>query len=333
MTESSDIFAPAAVTADALRALMLAVDTLPTAIACAEGAAALLMLDSDGQETDETTRTLTDLCWEAGELARHAYPESELIATAWARTLCHLTAAYGSRDLLQQTFRCQEARTAIATQFPFSEGVQYWNAQANFEMVTLLARRGYLKSIPIYLDNLRTFSRSWPDRPAFSALYAMALSNAAIAHAQLQQLPPAREQVDDLRRLAVETPGEEIRQAYARGLQQVAWYCGELVAPETLHGWALELAALLPARAIQYEYGSRTIAELGVYSAYFARRGDLSYAADTLREACRWIDAIALKAEEIPMIVGTFREAAYMLREVEPELARLAEARAARLLV
>ncbi|MCX6606851.1 MAG: hypothetical protein NTV52_25160, partial [Acidobacteria bacterium] len=217
MTESSDLSDPATVTADTLRTLMLHVGSLPTALACAEGAASLLMLCSD----------LTDLCWEAGELARRAYPESEPIATAWARTLCHLTAAYGARDLLPQAFRCQEARAAIANQFPFSEGVQYWNAQANFEMVTLLARRGYLKSIPIYLDNLRTFSRSWPDRPAFSALYAMALANAAIAHAQLQQLPPAREQVDDLRRLAVETPGEEIRQAYARGLQQVAWYCGE----------------------------------------------------------------------------------------------------------
>ena len=333
MTNSLDLSDPAAVTTDALRALMLQVGSLPTALACAEGAATLLMLRSDVQQTDESTKVLTELCWEAGELARHAYPESEPIATAWARALCHLTAAYGSRDLLPQTFRCQEAREAIANQFPSSEGVQYWNAQANFEMVTLLARRGYLKSIPIYLDNLRTFSRSWPERPAFSALYAMALSNAAIAHAQLQQLPPAREQVDDLRRLAVEAPVDEVRQAYARGLQQVAWYCGELVAPETLLGWALELASLLSTRAIQHEYGSRAIAELGVYSAYFARRGDLGYAADTLRQACRWIDAVALGAEELPMIVETFHEAAFALREVEPELARLAENRTARLLV
>ena len=332
MTESPDLSNPV-VSTEALRALMLQVGSLPTALACVEGAAALLILHSDGPESDEATRILTELCWQAGELARHAYPESEPIATAWARTLCHLTAAYGSRDLLPRTFRCQEAREAIAGQFADSEGVQYWNAQANFEMVTLLARRGYLKSIPIYLDNLRTFSRSWPDRPAFSSLYAMALSNAAVAHAQLQQLPPAREQVDDLRRLADETPVDEVRQAYARGLQQVAWYCGELVAPETLHGWALELAALLPARAIQREYGSRAVAELGVYAAYFARRGDLEYSADILRQACKWIDAVAMGAEELPMIVETFREAAFALRDLDPDLARLAEARTARLLV
>ncbi len=332
MTESSHLSDPV-VSTEALRGLMLQVDSFPTALACVEGAAALLTLYSDAPETDEANRNLTELCWQAGELARRAYPESEPIATAWAQTLCHLTAAYGSRDLLTQTFRCQEAREAIASQFAYSEGVQYWNAQANFEMVTLLARRGYLKSIPIYLDNLRTFSRSWPDRPAFSALYAMALSNAATAHAQLQQLPPAREQVDDLRRLAVETPVDEVRQAYARGLQQVAWYCGELVAPETLHGWALELAGLLPARAIQREYGSRAVAELGVYAAYFARRGDLEYSADILRQACRWIEVVAMEAEELPMIVETFREAALALRNVEPDLAGLAEARAARLIV
>jgi len=319
--------------AAALRALMKQVGSLPTAIACAEGAASLLMLQPEGTAEGEKTRALIDLCWEAGELARHAYPDSEPIATAWARSLCHLTAAYGSRDLLPQTFRCQEEREVIASQFPRSEGVQYWNAQANFEMVTLLARRGYLKSIPIYLDNLRTFSRSWPERPAFSALYAMALANAATAHAQLQELPPAREQVDDLRRLAVETPREEVRQAYARGLQQVAWYCGELVAPATLHGWAVELASLLQDRAIQYEYGSRAVAELGVYAAYFARRGDLIFAAEILGQACRWIDTVTLDAEEIPMIVATFREAALALRETEPELARQAEKRTARLVV
>jgi hypothetical protein len=235
---------------------------------------------------------------------------------------------------LQETFRCQEEREAVAAQFPHSEGVQYWNAQSNFEMVTVLAKCGYPKSIPIYLDNLRTLSRAWRDHAPFSALYAMALANAAAAYAQMQEVPAAGDQVEDLRALARQySDSAEVRQAYARGLQQVAWYCGELVTPVILHGWALELAELLFARSIRRECGARAVAELGVYAAYFAHRGELSYAADTLREACRWIETVTLDPEQIPMVVETFRTAAASLRRTEPTLAALAEARTERLMV
>ena len=324
-TEPSESFAARA----ALRELMQEVSSLPSALACAEGAGALLQL-----HRQDATPPLLALCWQAGRTAREAYPQSEPIATAWARTLCLLTTAYGSGDLLPETFRCQEEREAIAAQFPDSEGVQYWNAQSNFEMVTLLARRGYVKSIPIYLDNLRTLSRTWRHRAPFPALYAMALANAAAAYAQLQEVPAARDQVDDLRELAQQHPGSaDVQQGYARGLQQVAWYCGELVKPQVLHGWAMELAELLESAAIRRECGSRAVAELGVYAAHFASRGELALAADALRQACRWFEAVTLDPEVLPMIVETFRRAAKTLRSTDPALAALAEARTERLLV
>lgn len=312
----------------ALCELMQEVSSLPAALACAEGAGALLQL-----HRQEATPPILALCWQAGQLAREAYPNNETIATAWAHTICLLTTAYGSNDLLQETFRCQEEREAIAVQFPHSEGVQYWNAQSNFEMVTVLAQRGYAKSIPIFLDNLRTLSRAWRDRTPFPTLYAMALANAAAAYAQLQEVPAAREQVEDLRGIANQySDSADVLQAYARGLQQVAWYCGELVTPIILHGWALELAELLSARSIRRECGSRAVAELGVYSAYFARRGELTYAADSLREACRWLEAVTINPEELPMVVETFRATATQLRQTEPALAALAEARTDRLM-
>jgi hypothetical protein len=313
----------------ALCELMQEISSLPSALACAEGAGALLQL-----HRQDATPPLLTLCWQAGRMAWEAYPNHEPIATAWTHTLCLLTTAYGSHDLLQETFRCQEEREAVAARFPHSEGVQYWNAQSNFEMVTVLAQRGYPKSIPIYLDNLRTLSRTWRDRAPFSALYAMALANAAAAYAQLQEVPAAHEQLDDLRALARQnSDSAEVLQAYARGLQQVAWYCGELVTPLVLHGLALELAELLTARSIRRECGPRAVAELGVYAAYFAHRGELAYAADALREACRWLEAVALDPEQIPMVVETFRSAAGRLRLSEPELAALAEARTERLMV
>lgn len=323
-TDPSDSFEARA----ALCELMQEVSSLPSAVACAEGAGALLQL-----HRYDATSAVLELCWQAGELARKAYPNNESIATAWARTLCLLTTAYGVNNLLQDAFRCQGEREVLAAQFPHSEGVQYWNAQSNFEMVTVLAQRGYAKSIPIYLDNLRTLSRTWRDRAPFPALYAMALANAAATYAQLQEVPSAREQVEDLRGIAgLHSDSAEVLQAYARGLQQVAWYCGELVTPVVLHGWALELAELLSTRSIRRECGSRAVAELGVYAAYFAHRGELSYATDTLREACRWLEAVTLDPEELPMVVETFRTAATKLRQTEPALAALAEARTERLL-
>jgi len=324
-TEPSESFAARA----ALRELMQEVSNLPSALACAEGAGALLQL-----HRQDATPPLLALCWQAGRTAREAYPQSEPIAIAWARTLCLLTTAYGSNDLLPETFRCQEEREAIAAQFPGSEGVQYWNAQSNFEMVTLLARRGYVKSVPIYLDNLRTLSRTGRHRAPFPALYAMALANAAAAYSQLQEVSAAQDQVDDLRELAQQHPGSaDVQQGHARGLQQVAWYCGELVKPQVLHGWAMELAELLESAAIRRECGSRAVAELGVYAAHFASRGELALAADALRQACRWFEAVTLDPEVLPMIVETFRAAAKPLRATDPALAALARERTERLLV
>jgi hypothetical protein len=162
----------------------------------------------------------------------------------------------------------------------------------------------------------------------------MALANAAAAYAQLQEVPAARDQVDDLRELAQQHPGSaDVQQGHARGLQQVAWYCGELVKPQVLHGWAMELAELLESAAIRRECGSRAVAELGVYAAHFASRGELALAADALRQACRWFEAVTLDPEVLPMIVETFRRAAKTLRSTDPALAALAEARTERLLV
>ncbi|MFN9892649.1 MAG: hypothetical protein ACK58M_05370, partial [Acidobacteriota bacterium] len=112
-----------------------------------------------------------------------------------------------------------------------------------------------------------------------------------------------------------------------------AWYCGELVTPRVLHGWAMELAELLESSSIRRECGSRAVAELGVYAAYFARRDELTLAADALRQACRWFEAVTLDPEVLPMIVETFRGAAKTLRSTDPALAALAETRTERLLV
>jgi hypothetical protein len=311
----------------ALTELMEHVETLPAAIACAEGAAALLLLPQNGATTE-----IADLCWEAGQRARQAFPDNEPIAAAWARTLCHLTSAYGAAELLPQTFRCQETRQALADQFRFSESVQYWNAQSNFEMVTLLARRGYGKSLPIYLDNLRTLARDWHDRPAFPSLYAMALANAAAAYSQLQNLPQAIEQVNELRQLTKISSLDEVRRALPRALQQLAWYCGELVQLDLLHAWAMELSELLSARSVQRECGSRAVAEFGVYAVYFLQQDQPDFAADLLREGCRWLSAVTLSQDDLPMVVSTFRDAAAQLRSLEPALAQLAESRTARLI-
>lgn len=270
--------------------------------------------------------------WDAGLLARHEHPDSEAVAMHWARVLCHMIAHAGkeSEDL---TFRYEQALDRAASRFPASEGVQYWNAQSHLEMVSLLAKKGNLAAVPIYLRSHEELCERWPQQTPYWALYAMALSTAVAAYAQTQNAFELRRRLEELARVEERYPeSADVRKAYARGLQQAAWFCGEAVRAGELHEWAMRLARLLKASDVRSEVGSLALAEMGIYAVHFLQRGLPDLGAEVLREACSLMELTAIEPDEVPIIVDTFRRAAQALRDQEPELAQWAERRSARLL-